>query len=98
MYVDDLVRFIHHALTHWDEIPEVTNVGYGEDFSVLDYYRMVCDVLKFRAEFRFDLSKPTGMKRKLMDSGEAFALGWRPLISHSEGIARTYQFFLEQHP
>lgn len=98
LYVEDLVQFLHHCIEHWADLPGTLNVGYGTDFSVLDYYRMVCEAAGFEPEFRFDLSKPSGMKRKLMDSEAAFALGWRPRVSPQEGIQRTYQFFLEHRP
>jgi len=95
LYVDDLLRFIHLALHRWEELPEVLNVGYGSDFSVKDYYRMACKELGFEPEFRFDLDRPSGMKRKLMDSSQAFALGWTPEVPPAEGMARTYRHFLE---
>jgi GDP-L-fucose synthase len=98
MFIEDLVRFLHHCIGHWDDIPATLNVGYGSDFSVLEYYQMVCEAAGLRPEFRFDLSKPSGMKRKLMDSGAAFSLGWRPTVPPQEGIQKTYHFFLEHQP
>lgn len=98
MYVGDLVAFLRHGLEHWDDLPGTLNVGYGTDHSVLDYYRMVCEVVGIAPEFRFDLTRPSGMKRKLMDSGTAFALGWRPEVLHLEGIRKTYLHFMEQLP
>jgi GDP-L-fucose synthase len=96
MYIGDLVAFIHHGLDHWDDLPGTLNVGYGTDPSVLDYCRMVCEVVGVAPEFQFDLARPSGMRRKLMDSHQAFTLGWRPEVQPLEGIRRTYQHFLEQ--
>jgi len=98
MYVGDLVAFLRFAIEHWDQVPGTLNVGCGEDHSVLDYYRLVCEVVGLVPAFRFDLTRPSGMKRKLMDSDEAFSLGWRPAVTPQEGIRRTYQHFLEQQP
>ena len=96
LFTEDLVKFMVLAIDRWADLPQNINVGYGEDFSILDYYRMACDAIGFPAEFHFDLTRPVGMKRKLLDSQEAFALGWKPIIEHQEGIRRTYAHFLER--
>jgi GDP-L-fucose synthase len=43
----------------------------------------------------FDTSKPDGMPRKLLDVSRLHALGWRHRIDLREGIAATYQWFLD---
>lgn len=97
LYVEDLIAFLAIAVEHVKTLPPVINVGAGQDNSVVDYYRLACDVLGCQSDFRFDPTRPTGMKRKLMDTSRARAFGWQPRVSLREGISRTYQHFLEHH-
>lgn len=65
------------------------------DFSILEYYEVAREVIGWEGGFSFDLSRPTGMRRKVVDVSRQTAWGWRPRITLEEGIARTYQSFLE---
>lgn len=90
LYVDDLLALVVLCLQRWEQIPGILNAGYGDDFSVLEYYQMTCEALGCPPRFEFSLGRPVGMQRKLLDSSAAFALGWRPQVPPREGIARTY--------
>ena len=48
------------------------------------------------AELRFDTSKPDGTPRKVLDVTRLANTGWTPSISLDDGIATTYQWFLDQ--
>jgi GDP-L-fucose synthase len=71
------------------------NVGTGEDLSIRELAEVVRDIVHPAAVLRFDPSKPDGMPRKLLDVSRLHALGWRHRISLREGIASTYEWFLE---
>jgi GDP-L-fucose synthase len=96
LYAADFADFLVEAIDRFEALPDVINVGRGEDHSVLDYYRAVAEVLGFRGEFSFDLSKPVGMKRKLMDITKARAWGWAPSRDLEQGIRETVRFFRER--
>ena len=53
--------------------------------------------MKFNVKFKFDLTKPTGMKRKLLDVSIIKKLGFRPKHSIEDGIRKTYQFYLSKY-
>jgi GDP-L-fucose synthase len=55
----------------------------------------VCDVVGFSGEIVHDLSKPDGTPRKLMSADKLRALGWTPNIGLRQGIASTYEWFLQ---
>ncbi len=97
MHVDDLADAVFWALDCTNELPDVLNVGLGHDFSVTDYYRAAADLAGWTGAFRYDLSKPVGMHRKLIDSGRAATLGWRAKIAMPDGLAQTYRWYLENH-
>ncbi|MEO9298521.1 GDP-L-fucose synthase [Devosia alba] len=74
---------------------EHVNVGSGEDLTILALTEMVCDVVGFQGEIVHDLSKKNGTPRKLMSADKLRALGWQPRIGLRQGLAATYQWFLE---
>ncbi len=71
------------------------NVGSGSEIKIRDLAQIISDVIQYKGTILFDESKPDGAPRKLMDSNLINLLGWRPKIHLKEGIAETYQWFLE---
>jgi GDP-L-fucose synthase len=97
LHVDDLAAACVFLLEKYDS-PEIINVGCGEDISIRELAELICDVVGFKGELAWDTTKPDGTPRKLLDVSKVHALGWRHSIALREGIARTYQWFLENTP
>jgi len=97
LHVDDLADACVHVMqlgrkTYWaavDERCSHVNVGVGEDISIRALAELCAEVAGFRGELRFDVSKPDGTPRKLLDVGRLKGLGWRPRISLREGVSST---------
>lgn len=99
MYVEDLADCVFEVIAQLKAgklVPDLMNVGLGTDYSINEYYRTIADVVGYRGQFEHDLSKPVGMRQKLIDSSRINVLGWQAKTSLSDGIAKTYQFFLEE--
>ncbi len=96
MYSEDLADFIYYALSNFPNLPELINVGLGKDYSILEYYQTVAEVLGYKGEFEFDTTKPVGMKQKLMANSLTQKMGWSPSHSLIEGIKKTYEFYKEE--
>lgn len=94
MYVADLVTAIFKAVDDYDSLPSVINIGLGFDYTVHEYYRAVADVVQWNGGFTFDLSKPVGMKRKLLNVDRQASWGFNPEHSLSEGIEKTYEYYM----
>jgi nucleoside-diphosphate-sugar epimerase len=71
------------------------NVGSGTDITILDLARTVARVVGYRHQILTDPDKPDGAPRKLMDVSRLKRLGWEASITLEDGIAQTYQWFLE---
>lgn len=95
MHVDDLVNSLLFIINNYDNVPQVLNVGLGYDYSINDYYKAVAEIIGFKGNFRHDLSKPVGMKQKVVDIGRAKDIGLQAKISLQEGIKRTYKYYLD---
>lgn len=95
LHVDDAAEACVFLLEKYDA-PEIINVGCGEDISILELAELICDVVGFEGNLAWDTSKPDGTQRKLLDVSKLSNLGWRQRISLREGIARTYEWFLQE--
>jgi GDP-L-fucose synthase len=70
------------------------NVGSGIDCSIKELAETVARVVGFGGEISFDISKPDGAPRKLMDVSRLERMGWSSSIILEEGLASAYQWFL----
>jgi len=95
MYVGDLVDFVAVAISRWDTMPELINVGLGHDYSINEYYAAVADVVGWQGRFVHDESRLGGMKRKLLNVDLARSWGWEAPTSLTDGLRRTYEHYLE---
>ena len=96
LHVDDLADACVFLMDHYDELGHI-NVGTGEDLSIRELADALKDVIYPAATLRFDTSKPDGPPRKLLDVSRLHALGWRHRIGLQEGLASTYEWFLQHH-
>lgn len=94
LHVRDLADAAVFLMQNYDS-EEIVNVGVGEDVTIRELAETVQDVVGFGGELVFDTDKPDGTPRKLLDVSRLFKLGWRPKIALREGIASTYQWYLE---
>lgn len=92
-FVDDVAEFLISSLPNLDRFPVTMNLGAGKDYSVREYYEYVAKVIGFPGSIRKDLSKPTGMRRKLMDSSLALEQRWEPKTDIEVGIRRTVEWY-----
>jgi len=94
LHVDDCADALVHLMRTYSGGRHI-NVGSGEDGTILEIVRTVCEVVGFEGEIVRDLTKPDGMPRKLMSSARLRATGWSPSISLRDGLAATYAWYLE---
>jgi len=91
MFSADLADFIWWALPKLDHLPLLLNVGTGIDYTVREYYETIGALIGYRGKLIFDLNKPAGMKRKLLDVSVVNALGWKALTSLETGLLKTIE-------
>lgn len=70
------------------------NVGCGSDISILELAQLVAKVTGFTGKITTDTSKPDGTLRKLMEVSRLANMGWKASIDPEQGVAETYQWFL----
>jgi GDP-L-fucose synthase len=105
LHADDLARACVHLMSVKKEdlekaiLPQCShvNAGSGIEVCVADLAKLICQMVGFRGEVRFDPSKPDGTPRKRLDSSLLNKLGWSPEISLEEGLRTTYEDFKHLH-
>jgi len=93
MYAGDLADFVFSAIENFENLPQYINVGLGHDYSINEYYNAIAEVIGFKGSFVHDLSKPVGMKRKLIDDTRLIEFGWKYKTDLREGVEKTYNFY-----
>jgi GDP-L-fucose synthase len=95
-FVEDVAKFISTEIKNVSNWPEMMNLGAGKDYSIIEYYQLVADIFNVSPKFVFDLTRPEGMQKKLMDSNLAMSVGWRPETQMLDGLAKTVSWYLEK--
>ena len=93
MCVKDLANFVFFAISRINEMPQNLNIGLGYDYSVKDYYTTIASVLGYNGSFDYDLSKPVGMNRKLVDIQQLQSFGWAHKTTLSHGVREAFDFY-----
>ena len=93
MFASDLADGIWTAVARFDDLPGMMNMGVGQDHSINDYYAAVARVIGWTGSFTHDLSKPVGMKQKLVSVTLQRQFGWMPSTPLDDAIAQTYAHF-----
>ena len=81
-----LILFI--AIPRFFDLPQNLNVGLGKDYSIDEYYKRITKLMDFNCSFDYDLTKPIGMRRKLIDN-KMLKFGWKPKFTLNHGLKRT---------
>ena len=74
----------------------LVNIGCGEDQTIRSMAETVARIVGFAGQLRFDVSKPDGTPRKLLDVARMTRLGWKARIPLNEGLAFAYADYLKQ--
>ena len=103
LYVDDMAEaslFVHNLehtiyVENTETMLSHINVGTGVDVTIEELTQVVKEVVGFNGELVFDLSKPDGTMRKLMDVSTLSELGYVAPTSLKVGLKLAYADFLQ---
>jgi GDP-L-fucose synthase len=99
LYVDDMAKVSIHLMnidkkTYNEQTSPMCshiNVGSGQDITIKELAEIIKEVVGFKGEINFDLSKSDGVSRKFLDSERINNLGFKMEVSLKEGLIKTYQ-------
>jgi GDP-L-fucose synthase len=96
LHVEDLASASLMLLATYDDSVAI-NVGSGQETSILDLAQSISRVVGFEGTIKFDKTKPNGTPRKLLDTHSLSNLGWNAQIDLRDGLASTYDWFLNNY-
>jgi GDP-L-fucose synthase len=72
---------------------EIVNIGSGIEVTIRDLANCVKKAVGYTGKIEFDVTKPDGTPRKLLDCSRLHAMGWRHSTELEEGIRLAYEDF-----
>ena len=102
LYVEDMAAACFYVMnldksiydTHTQPMLSHMNIGVGHDLSIAELAEIIGRVVGYEGQVEFDLEKPDGTPRKLMNSSRINDMGWQAKIDLEDGLIFTYKDFL----
>ena len=103
LYVDDMAEASLFVLELDEETYKANtqpmlshiNVGTGKDVTIRDMAQIMKQVVGYEGKLIFDTTKPDGALRKLIDVTRLKRMGWEYSMDLKDGLAYTYNWYLE---
>jgi GDP-L-fucose synthase len=103
VYIDDMAAAIIHVMNldldeyrnHTEDMISHINIGFGSDVTIHKLAKILVKIVGYEGKLSFDLNKPDGVLRKLMDSSLIESLGWKASVSLEDGLTLTYADYLK---
>jgi GDP-L-fucose synthase len=94
MYIDDAAEACVFLMDNYKG-PGIINVGNGNDTSIGELAEIISDVVGYKGEIKYDISKPDGMPRRCLDSSRILNMGWKAQTPLRQGLEKAYQWYLD---
>ena len=97
IYVDDLADACIYFMKKKTK-ETLINIGSGKDYKIKEYAKIFSKVITPNLSFKikYDLSKPNGTPRKLLDVSLAKKYGWTKKTELTKAIKYTYEDFVKK--
>ncbi len=93
LYVDDAAKGVLLAAEHYDGRDPV-NLGTDEEMPIKDLVGIICELVGFDGEVRWDTSKPDGQPRRRVDTSRAREeFGFEAEVPFRDGLQRTIAWY-----
>jgi len=95
LYVEDAAEGIILATEKYDK-PEPVNLGSGFEISIKNLVELICQLMDFKGEIRWDTTKPDGQPRRCLDVSKAEKeFGFRAKTKFEEGLKKTIDWYIK---
>ncbi|EMK10370.1 MULTISPECIES: GDP-L-fucose synthase family protein [Leptospira] len=96
LYSDDMASACVFLMKNYDVTGdpkggEHVNVGSGIEVSIRELAEVVKEVVGYQGLLTFDLTKPDGTPRKLLDVSKLHKMGWKHQVELKEGIRLAFE-------
>ncbi|MCW7463005.1 GDP-L-fucose synthase family protein [Leptospira limi] len=102
LYSEDMARACVFLMQNYDlsgdpKGGEHINVGSGIEVSIKELAETVKEVVGYQGSLIFDLTKPDGTPRKLLDVSKLHKMGWKHQVELRDGVDLAYKDYLGNH-
>lgn len=80
----------YDELLHCSVSGPLVNVGYGKDISIKELVELLCRIVDYKGEVRWDSSKPDGTPKKLLNTDKINKTGWQPKLILADELKKIY--------
>ena len=98
-YSEDIVKILMFLLENYDD-PEPINIGNTEEYSIKQVAEMICSILEYGGEVRWNTQMPSGQHRKPSSNQKLLDLGWdrKWYTSLEKGLTKTCKWVMLKYP
>jgi len=101
LYSEDMARACVFLMDNYDVTGdpkggEHVNVGSGIEVSIKELAETVKEVVGYQGNLVFDLTKPDGTPRKLLDVSKLHKMGWKHQVELKDGVSFAYKDFIQK--
>jgi UDP-glucose 4-epimerase len=96
VYIDDVNDFHLLCMTDHRTDGQVFNIGSGQNYSVLEVYKMITGLLKIKIEPLFKPDLPGEARQTLADIARAENIGWRPKTNILDGLKKMIEYIRKE--
>jgi len=95
LFVDDLADACVFLMNEYSDELHI-NIGTGEDIEIRQLAALIMNIVGYNGRLTYDLSKPDGTPRKVLDVSRLRNLGWVSSMGLREGVSRVYAWYCDQ--
>lgn len=93
MYVEDMADACVFLMNNY-EGNETVNIGTGKELTIKELTELVAKIVGYKGKINWDVSRPNGTPRKLLNVSKLHNLGWMHKTELEDGIELSYKDFL----
>lgn len=94
LHVDDLADACVFLMNNYND-NQFINIGSGIELTIKDLVELISDIIGYTGEIYWNVDKPDGTPRKLLDVSKLGDLGWKAKIGLREGIMNVYREYIQ---
>ena len=95
LFNEDLVDGLIFLMNNYNDNQHI-NIGTYQDITIRELVSLIKDISEYDGSYFWNKSKPDGMLKKLMDSSKINEMGWFPKTSLTDGLKKTYNWYIKE--
>jgi GDP-L-fucose synthase len=95
LYVDDMADACVFLMNNYSD-ERIINIGFGVDYTIKELTELIAELVGYKGDIIWDISKPDGTPKRMLDCSRLFDLGWKPKVSLKDGLTKTIEWYMSK--